>query len=163
MITRMRAQSSLKNLWETYNHNVEIFYDYIKINKELRDLDFKKNLELKEALCVKAEELMNDPNPVSSFRKLQEYHQRWREIGPVPREARSDLWEKFKEATSMVNKRHHEYFEKQKEDQKTNLEAKAALCEKVESILELELKTFKDWEDRAKEVIEIQKNYLLKA
>ena len=101
-------QSSLKNLWETYNHNVEIFYDYIKINKELRDLDFKKNQELKEALCVKAEELIKDPNPISSFRILQDFHLRWREIGPVPREYRNELWERFKEATSAINKQHHE-------------------------------------------------------
>ncbi|MEE4115012.1 MAG: DUF349 domain-containing protein [Marinilabiliaceae bacterium] len=152
-------QSSLKNLWETYNHNVEIFYDYIKINKELRDLDFKKNQELKEALCVKAEELIKDPNPISSFRILQDFHLRWREIGPVPREYRNELWERFKEATSAINKRHHEYFEKQKDEQKANLDAKTELCEKVESILQEELKSFKEWEDKAKQVILIQKNW----
>lgn len=150
-------QSSLKNLWETYNHNVEIFYDYIKINKELRDLDFKKNYELKIALCVKAEELLNDTNPVATFRTLQEYHQRWREIGPVPREERNSLWERFKEATSKINKRHHEYFEGQKEEQKKNLENKTALCEKIEEINKEVPKSFKEWETRAKEVIELQK------
>jgi hypothetical protein len=150
-------QSSLKNLWETYNHNVEIFYDYIKINKELRDLDFKKNHQLKITLCEKAEELLSDTNPVSTFRTLQEYHQRWREIGPVPQELRNDLWERFKEATSKINKRHHEYFEGQKEDQKKNLEDKMALCEKIEEINNQELKTFKDLESKAKEVIELQR------
>ncbi|HDZ40091.1 MAG TPA: DUF349 domain-containing protein, partial [Bacteroidetes bacterium] len=150
-------QSSLRNLWETYNLNVEIFYDYIKINKELRDLDFKKNLESKIKLCEKAEELLLDPNPINAFRVLQEYHQHWREIGPVPREARAELWERFKSATSKINKRHHEYFEKQKEEQKKNLEAKTALCEKVEKINELDLKTFKDWENKSREVIQLQK------
>jgi len=150
-------QSSLRNLWETYNLNVEIFYDYIKINKELRDLDFKKNMESKIKLCEKAEELLLDPNPVNAFRVLQEYHQQWRETGPVPRESRTETWERFKAATSKINKRHHEYFEKQKDEQKKNLEAKTALCEKVEEINKLELKTFKDWENKAKEVIEVQK------
>ncbi len=150
-------QSSLRNLWETYNHNVEIFYDYININKELRDLDFKKNMESKIRLCEKAEELILDPNPVNAFRKLQEYHQLWREIGPVPRESRTELWERFRNITSKVNKRHHEYFEKQKEEQKKNLEAKTTLCEKIEEINSLDLKSFTEWEDKAKEVIELQK------
>ncbi|MFO7755053.1 MAG: DUF349 domain-containing protein [Bacteroidales bacterium] len=150
-------QSSLRNLWETYNLNVEIFYDYIKINKELRDLDFKKNLETKIKLCEKAEELLKEPNPVNAFRVLQEYHQQWRETGPVPRESRAELWERFKAATSVINRRHHEYFEKQKDEQKKNLEAKTALCEKVEEINQLSLNSFKDWEKRAKEVIELQR------
>lgn len=150
-------QSSLRNLWETYNLNVEIFYDYIKINKELRDLDFKKNMETKIKLCEKAEELLLDPNPINAFRTLQEYHQQWRETGPVPRESRAELWDRFKAATSQINKRHHEYFEKQKEEQKKNLEAKTALCKKVEEINKLELKSFRDWETKAREVIEIQK------
>lgn len=150
-------QSSLRNLWETYNLNVEIFYDYIKINKELRDLDFKKNLEIKIKLCEKAEELLKEPNPVNAFRVLQEYHQQWRETGPVPRESRAELWERFKAATSVINRRHHEYFEKQKDEQKKNLEAKTALCEKVEEINQLSLDSFKDWEKRSKEVIELQR------
>ncbi len=154
---RIVPQSALKNLWETYNHNVEIFYDYIKINKELRDLDFKKNLEQKIRICEKAEELLLEPNAVTAFRTLQEYHQQWREIGPVPRESRVEIWERFKEITSKVNKRHHEYFESQKSEQKSNLDAKTALCEKVEEIISEEISTFKEWEDKAKEVIEIQK------
>jgi len=152
-------QSSLRNLWETYNLNVEIFYDYIKINKELRDLDFKKNLESKIKLCEKAEELLVEPNPINAFRILQEYHQQWREIGPVPRESRTELWDRFKTATSQINKHHHEYFEKQKDEQKKNLAAKTALCEKVEEINNLELSTFKDWENKAREVIRIQKEW----
>lgn len=152
-------QSALKNLWETYNYNVEIFYDYIKINKELRDLDFKKNFELKLAICEKADILIDDPNPVAAFRVLQEYHQRWREIGPVPREERDNLWERFKEATSKINKRHHEFFEKQKDDQKKNLELKTELCEQIEKINIEQIAGFKEWEEKAREVIELQNKW----
>jgi HD-GYP domain-containing protein (c-di-GMP phosphodiesterase class II) len=150
-------QSSLKNLWETYNYNVEIFYDFIKINKELRDLDFKKNLEKKIALCDKADKLLTEPSPVNAFRKLQEYHQRWRETGPVPRESRNEIWERFKEVTAEVNRKHHEYFENLKEDQKKNLSLKSELCEKIESINGLKIESFKEWEDKARQVIELQK------
>jgi len=155
--TGIVPQSALKNLWETYNHNVEVFYDYIKINKELRDLDFKKNLVTKIKLCEKAEELLLEPNPVNAFRILQEYHQSWREIGPVPRESRIDVWERFKEATAKINKAHHEYFESLKNEQKRNLEAKTALCEQVEQLNSEEISSFKGWEDKAREIIELQK------
>jgi hypothetical protein len=150
-------QNSLKDLWENYHHNVEIFYDYIKINKELRDLDLKKNLEIKVRLCEKAEELLLEPNPVNAFRALQDYHNQWREIGPVPLESKNEIWERFKEATFKVNKRHHEYFEKQKEDQRKNLDAKITLCEKVEEINLLEIKNFKDFDEKADMVVELQK------
>jgi hypothetical protein len=150
-------QSSLKDLWENYHHYVEIFYDYIKINKELRDLDLKKNLELKITLCEKAEELLLEPNPVNAFRSLQDFHNQWREIGPVPQESKNEIWERFKEATSQINKRHHEYFEKQKDDQKKNLDAKIALCEEVDAINLLEIKNFKEFDERADKVVELQK------
>ena len=150
-------QTSLKDIWENYHHYVEIFYDYIKINKELRDLDLKKNLEVKVLLCEKAEQLLLEPNPVNAFRSLQDFHNQWREIGPVPLEAKNDIWERFKEATSQINKRHHEYFEKQKDDQKKNLDAKIALCEEVDAINLLEIKNFKDFDERADKVVELQK------
>jgi hypothetical protein len=150
-------QSSLKDLWENYHHYVEIFYDYIKINKELRDLDLKKNLESKILLCEKAEELLLEPNPVNAFRFLQDFHNQWREIGPVPQESKNEIWERFKEATSQINKRHHEYFEKQKDDQKQNLEAKIALCEEVDAINMLEIKNFKEFDEQADKVVELQK------
>ena len=150
-------QTSLKDIWENYHHYVEIFYDYIKINKELRDLDLKKNLEIKVQLCEKAEQLLLEPNPVNAFRSLQDFHNQWREIGPVPLEAKNDIWERFKEATSQINKRHHEYFEKQKDDQKKNLDAKIALCEEVDAINLLEIKNFKDFDERADKVVELQK------
>lgn len=150
-------QNSLKDLWENYHHSVEIFYGYIKINKELRDLDLKKNLEAKVLLCEKAEELMLEPNPVSAFRLLQELHNQWREIGPVPQESKNEIWERFREATSHINKRHHEYFEKQKEEQRRNLEAKIALCEEVEAINLLEMKSFRDFDEKAEKIMSLQK------
>jgi hypothetical protein len=150
-------QNALKDLWENYHHNVEIFYDYIKINKELRDLDLKKNLELKVQLCEKAEELLLEPNPINAFRLLQDFHNQWREIGPVPQESKNEIWERFKEATSQINKRHHEYFEKQKDEQRKNLEAKIALCEEVEAINLLEIKNFKEFDDKADKVVALQK------
>ena len=150
-------QASLKDIWENYHHYVEIFYDYIKINKELRDLDLKKNLETKVLICEKAEELLLEPNPVNAFRSLQDFHNQWREVGPVPPESKNEIWERFKEATSQINKRHHEYFEKQKDDQRKNLEAKMALCEEVESINLLEIKNFRDFDERADKIVELQK------
>ena len=155
--TGVVPQNSLKDLWENYHHNVEIFYDYIKINKELRDLDLRKNLESKVKLCEKAEELLLEPNPINAFRLLQDYHNQWREIGPVPQESKNEIWERFKEATSKINKRHHEYFEKQKDDQRKNLEAKIALCEKIEEINFLELKNFRDFDEKADVVVDLQK------
>jgi hypothetical protein len=150
-------QSALKDLWESYHHSVEIFYDYIKINRELRDLDLKKNLEAKIMLCEKAEELLMEPNAVNAFKFLQEYHNRWREIGPVPHENKNDVWERFREATSKVNKRHHEFFEKQKDEQKTNLDAKTALCEKAEEIAKSEILTFADFREKSDAILECQK------
>jgi len=150
-------QSALKDLWENYHHSVEVFYGYIKINKELRDLDLRKNLETKISLCEKAEELMLEPNPVNAFRTLQDYHNQWREVGPVPQESKNEIWERFKEATSQINKRHHEYFEKQKEDQRKNLEAKIALCEEVETINLQEIKNFKEFDEKAEKIVALQK------
>jgi len=150
-------QSSLKDLWDNYHHSVEIFYDYIKINKELRDLDLKKNLEAKVLICEKAEELLLEPNPVNAFRILQELHNQWREIGPVPQESKNEIWERFREATSQINKRHHEYFEKQKDEQRRNLEAKIALCEEVEVINLMEITSYKDFDERAEKIVSLQK------
>jgi K+/H+ antiporter YhaU regulatory subunit KhtT len=155
--TGVVPQSSLKDLWENYHHNVEIFYDYIKINKELRDLDLRKNLEAKIVLCEKAEELLLEPNPVNAFKVLQDFHDQWREIGPVPPESKNEIWERFREATTQVNKRHHEYFEKQKDDQRKNLDAKIVLCEQVEAINLLEIKNFKDFDERADKIVALQK------
>ncbi len=150
-------QHEVNNLWESYNYYVEKFYDFIKINKELRDLDLKKNLEAKIELCEKAEELLLEPSAVKAFKQLQEYHNKWREIGPVPVENRSEIWNRFKEITSKINKRHQEYFDSLKANQVKNLEAKTVLCEKVEAILQSLPVRMKEWEDKSNEIIEIQK------
>lgn len=150
-------QSNLKDLWETYYHHVETFYDYIKINQELRDLDLKKNLEAKISLCEKAEELLLEPNVLSAFNNLQALHDQWREIGPVTLEMRTDIWQRFKEATSKINKRHQDYFLNIKQEQRKNLEAKTLLCEKVEEIVNGEIVSFPDWDKYSHEIIELQK------
>jgi hypothetical protein len=150
-------QQNLKDLWDTYNHHVEKFYDYIKINKELRDLDLKKNLELKIQLCEKAEKLLLEPSVINAFNTLQKYHDQWREIGPVPVELRTEIWERFKEATSKINKKHQDHFEGLKKAQKNNLEQKTLLCEQAEEISNLVLQSHKQWDDKSKEIIELQK------
>ena len=150
-------QQSLKDLWETYHHHVETFYDYININKELRDLDLKKNLEAKIELCEKAEELLLEPSVINAFNRLQKLHDLWREIGPVPAEMRTEIWERFKETTSKINKRHQEYFINLKHEQKSNLEAKTTLCEKAEEISNLDISTHKELEKKSNEIIQLQK------
>lgn len=150
-------QSKMKDLWDTYHFHVENFYDYIKINKELRDLDLKKNLEMKIRLCEQAEELLLEPNTIRAFNQLQKLHERWREIGPVPRENKDDIWERFKASTAKINKKQQEYFEDRKLEQKKNLDAKRALCEQVEEINEMELATHKEWGEKSKEVVNLQR------
>lgn len=153
----MVPQSDLKGLWETYHHHVENFYDYIKINKELRDMDLKKNYAAKVSLCEKAEELLNEPSVIKAFNILQKYHEQWREIGPVVREKKEELWNRFKLATSKINKRHQQYFENKKEEQKKNLEKKTSLCEKAEELISKEMKGYSDWDKTSKLLIDLQK------
>lgn len=150
-------QQNVKDLWETYHHHVEAFYDYIRINQELRDLDLKKNLESKLNLCEKAEELMLESNVIEAFRVLQNLHEQWREIGPVPAEMRIEIWNRFKEATAKINKKHQEHFVDLKNEQKNNLDAKIVLCEKAEELVNLEIHSNKDWVDRSAELVELQK------
>lgn len=150
-------QSEVKNLWETYHHYVEIFYDYIKINKELRDLDLKKNLEMKLQICEKAEGLLLESSEVKAFNTLQELHDQWREVGPVPQEMRTEIWERFKTASSMINKKHQAYYEELKDSLQKNLEAKSALCEKAEEILSATIQNVADWEKYSRELVDIQK------
>jgi hypothetical protein len=151
------SQGDVKSIWEKYHFAVEQFYDYVKINKELRDLDLRKNLDQKSELCEKAEKLLLEDSVVKAFKKLQDYHQKWREIGPVPRDKKEEVWERFKEATLKVNKRHQEFFENLKKDQQKNLESKEELCKRVEEINKLNLVKPKKWEEKSKEIIEIQK------
>ena len=150
-------QAKMKNLWDTYHFHVENFYDYIKINRELRDLDLKKNLEAKIILCERAEELLVEASIIKAFNTLQKYHEQWREIGPVPREQKDDIWERFKAATQKINKKHQEFFEGRKTEQKKNLEAKTALCEKVEEIKIEEIANHREWDEKSKELVELQK------
>jgi len=150
-------QINLNDLWETYHHHVQNFYDFVKINKELRDIDLKRNLEEKILLCEKAEELLLEPSIINAFKKLQKFHNQWREIGPVLKEHRTEVWERFKEVTTKINKKHQEYFESLRDEQKHNLEAKAALCEKAEELSTASITTNKEWNKRSKEMIELQK------
>jgi len=150
-------QANLNDLWENYHHHVQNFYDFVKINKELRDLDLKKNLEEKIKLSEKAEELILEPSIVNAFKKLQKYHNSWREIGPVPNENKTEIWERFKEATAIINRKHQEHFEKLRDEQKANYDAKNALCEKAEELAALVISSNKEWNKRSKEMIELQK------
>ncbi len=150
-------QQNLKDMWDTYHHYVEIFYDFIKINKELRDLDLKKNLEAKVLLCEKAESLLLESSILKAFNVLQKLHEEWREIGPVPQEMKTEIWERFKTITSKVNKQHQEYYEKLKDLQKKNLESKTLLCERAEELSNIEIKTAKEWEQHYQEMVELQK------
>lgn len=155
--TGIVPQANVKELWETYNLHVENFYNYIKINKELRDLDLKRNYETKLQLCEAAEALVLEPSVVTAFRKLQELHEQWRETGPVANEYKEALWDRFKEASTRINKQHQEYFEKLKEEQKHNLELKTELCVKVEELSSEILTTRKEWNKASDRLIEIQK------
>lgn len=149
-------QGKLHDLWETFHLHVENFYNYIKINNELRDLDLKKNYEEKVALCEKAEELLLEESPVKAFKALQKLHDQWREVGPVPREKKEELWERFKAATGKINQRQQEHFEALKNQLKKNLEAKIELCEKAEALLAEELHSPREWEEKSKQLIDLQ-------
>ena len=148
-----------RNLNETYQLYVEQFYDMVKINRELRDLDFKKNLEAKEEFCALAEKLAEDENVIEAFRELQKLHEQWKEYGPVAKEFREQIWERFKAATAVVNKRYQAHFEGLKEQHAENLARKTALCEKVEEIAEREVTDSNQWNAFSKEIEDIQKEW----
>ena len=150
---------SYRNINETYQLYVEQFYDMVKINRELRDLDFKKNLEAKEELCKAAEALAESDNIIEAFRELQKLHEQWKEYGPVAKEYRESIWERFKAATAVINKRYQAHFEDIKEQQAENLAKKVALCEKVEEIAAREVNGSNQWNEYSKEIEEIQKEW----
>ena len=150
---------SYRNLNETYQLYVEQFYDMVKINRELRDLDFKKNLEAKEEFCALAEKLAENPNVIEAFRELQKLHEQWKEFGPVAKEFREQIWDRFKAATAVINKKYQAFFEGQKEQQAENLAKKTALCEKVEEIAEREVSNSNEWNAFSKEIEDIQKEW----
>ena len=150
---------SYRNINETYQLYVEQFYDMVKINRELRDLDFKKNLEAKEQFCQMAEKLAENPNVIEAFKDLQKLHEQWKEFGPVAKEFRDSIWDRFKAATSVINKKYQAFFEGLKEQQAENLEKKTALCVKVEEIAEREVANSNEWNAFSKEIEEIQKEW----
>ena len=152
-------QQSFRNLNDTYQLYVEQFYDMVKINRELRDLDFKKNLEAKEAFCAAAEKLAENENIVAAFNELQKLHEQWKEFGPVAKEYRDDIWNRFRAATLVINKRYQAYFEEQKEQQLANLAAKTLLCEKVEEIAGREVASLNEWNAFSKEIEDVQKEW----
>ena len=155
--TGVVPQQKVKDLWETYNLHVENFYNFIKINKELRDLDLKKNYEQKVALCEQAEALVTEPSIVEAFHKLQKLHDEWRETGPVANEYKEALWERFKAASARINKQHQEFFERLKQEQVKNLELKSELCEKTEALSEQPYTSRKEWNKAGECLMEMQK------
>ena len=151
--------SKFRDLNDNYQYNVEKFYDMVKINRDLRDLDFKKNLEAKQKFCEFAEKLSENDNVVEAFRELQKLHEQWKEFGPVAKEFRDSIWERFKAATSVINKKYQAYFEDQKEKQQENLEEKTKLCEMTEAIASKEVKSSNEWNTLSAEIEEIQKKW----
>ena len=149
--------TKFRDLNDTYQFYVEKFYDMVKINRDLRDLDFKKNLEAKEAFCQAAEKLSENENVVEAFRELQKLHEQWKEFGPVAKEFRDSIWDRFKAATAVINKKYQAYFEGQKEKQQENLAEKTKLCEQVEAIAGKEVKSSNEWNTLSTEIEEIQK------
>ena len=146
-------------LWRNYQLYVEQFYDLLKLNSEAREYDFKKNLEAKTALCEAAEKLDEEEDVISAFHQLQELHQQYREIGPVAKELREQIWSRFKAASTVINKKHQQYFEDIRAKEERNLELKTALCEKLEAIDLDAIKTAAQWEATTKEVIAMQQEW----
>ena len=149
-------QARVSDLYETYNLHIENFYDYVKINKELRDLDWKRNLEAKTSLCEQAEALTEAASVVEAFHKLQKLHEEWREIGPVAMEHKESLWERFKNASTVINRRHQEHFEGIKAEQIRNFERKTALCEEIEKMIADAPTSHKAWNKVSERLQEIQ-------
>ena len=149
-------QQSFRDINDTYQLYVTKFYDLVDINRELRDLDFKKNLEAKTAYCEQAEALAQEEDVVEAFKELQKLHEQWKDLGPVAKEFREEIWERFRAATSVINKRYQAHFEEMKAQQQKNLEAKEALCEKVEAIANKEITSSSEWNALSKEIEEIQ-------
>ena len=146
-------------VWKSYQVAVERFYDLLKMNKELRDYDFKKNLEQKQALCAEAEALDEEADIVDAFKKLQQLHPSWREIGPVSKEIREELWTRFKNASAVINKKYQSFFEERKANEKKNAEGKEALCVKIEAISTDNLKTYAAWDEATKAIIGLQEEW----
>lgn len=152
-------ESAVSSLSNSFQKATEEFYDHLNMNKELRDLDFKKNLSAKRQLIEEAKALENEPDVIVAFRKLQDLHNQWRELGPVAKDLRESIWEEFKAASTLVNKRHQEYFELRKAKEQANEEGKTALCEQAEAIDTESLTTFAQWDEATKTIIDLQKRW----
>ena len=146
-------------LWKRYQDAVERFYDQLKINKELRDYDFKKNLTEKEALVAEAEKLREEEDVIAAFRKLQSLHDQWRQIGPVPKEVRDEIWGRFKDISAEINKRYQAFFEERKAQERSNEEAKTAICERIEALDFSALGTYAAWDEMTKQIIAAQEDW----
>jgi len=153
----MVPAGELNNLWQNYHFLVELFFDKVRINKELRDLDLKKNFERKIALCEKAEELFLEKSIIKSFKLLQQFHDDWREIGPVPSESREELWERFKAASDKINVRRKEHYKELQTEQENNYEAKVVLCEKAEELIPQEELTLREWQKKTDQINDLFK------
>ncbi len=149
----------VSNLWKRYQTVTEKFYDQLKVNKDLRDLDFRKNFESKLLICEESERLSEEPDVVVAFRRLQDLHDKWREIGPVAKEQREDIWNRFKDASAVINKKYQAFFEERKAAERANEEAKNALCEQIEAISLDELKSFAAWDEKTKAVLQAQEEW----
>ena len=157
--TKAVPAEKANELWRTYQLYTEQFYDLLKLNSEAREYDFKKNLEAKTKLCEAAEKLADEPDVISAFHQLQELHQQYRDTGPVSKDLREEIWNRFKAASTVVNKRHQQHFENLRAQEEDNLTRKTALCEKVEAIAKEENKGSADWEKHTKQIIEIQQEW----
>ncbi len=153
----MVPAGELNNLWQNYHFLVELFFDKVRINKELRDLDLKKNFERKIALCEKTEELFLEKSIIKSFKLLQQFHDDWREIGPVPSESREELWERFKASTDKINARRKEHYKELQTEQENNYEAKVVLCEKAEELIPQEELTLREWQKKTDQINDLFK------
>ncbi|MBD8347958.1 DUF349 domain-containing protein [Dysgonomonas sp. HGC4] len=148
--------AKVNEIWKAYQLHSEKFYDLIKINNEFRDYDFKKNLEIKTGICEVVEKLQEESDVVSAFHQLQNFHQQWREIGPVAKEFRDEIWERFKAASTEINKKHQSHFEELKGQEENNLTEKTAICDTLKAIDYSQLKNFKDWDEKSHEIIALQ-------
>lgn len=153
------SKNKYNDLVKKYQILIEKFYDFVKISNELRDYDFKKNLEAKIALCEAAEKLASEKQLNVAFQKLQSLHSEWRELGPVSRENREEIWNRFKEASDVINKKHAAYYQSKKEEEVENLQKKTALCEQVEAIELSKISSYKEWEKVTEKVLDIQSQW----
>ncbi len=153
----MVPRTEINNLWQNYHFLVEKFFEKVKLNKELKDLDLRKNMEAKIALCEKTEELLLETSVIKSFKKLQKYHEEWKDLGPVPSDKKEEIWERFKNATDKINDRRREHYSLIEEDQNKNLETKNALCEQCEIVAGLPNESIKDWQENTNKINDLLK------